>query len=162
MDAAVKSLAEIMERVTNSLIEMHGRDFILAAGVLIADADGQGMSDDEHTLLVDMLLPLTAEPTALANAAFTIWQRRWTERLSRQPQPWPEVLRLMNAHNPAVIPRNHEVEAALTAATAGNDLTPLQRLHAALATPYDEANQPDGLLNPPPPGTPTCRAFCGT
>ena len=64
VDAAVKSLAEIMERVTNNPIEMHGRDFILAAGVLVAHADGQGMSDDEHTLLVDMLLPLTADPEA--------------------------------------------------------------------------------------------------
>ncbi len=95
------------------------------------------------------------------NSAFTAWHRRWAERLARQPQPWPEVVRLMHAHNPAVIPRNHEVEAALAAATA-NDLAPLERLLAALARPYEEADQPDGLLNPPPPGTPACRTFCGT
>jgi serine/tyrosine/threonine adenylyltransferase len=102
------------------------------------------------------------ETTPPAEAAFIAWHRRWTERLARQPQPGTEVVRLMNAHNPAVIPRNHVVESALTAATTGNDLAPLERLHAALATPYDGADQPAALLNPPPSGTPTCRTFCGT
>ncbi|MEQ1851558.1 MAG: protein adenylyltransferase SelO [Chthoniobacteraceae bacterium] len=101
----------------------------------------------------------TPSPT---DAAFTAWHQRWTERLARQPQPWTEVVRMMNVHNPAVIPRNHEVEAALTAATTANDLTPLVRLLAALAAPYDETAQPAGLLNPPPAGTPACRTFCGT
>jgi uncharacterized protein YdiU (UPF0061 family) len=99
--------------------------------------------------------------SASADVAFTTWQQRWTERLARQPQPWAEVVGLMNSHNPAIIPRNHEVEAALSAATA-NDLTPLEHLLAALANPYDEAGQPDALRNPPPAGTPTCRTFCGT
>ena len=101
-------------------------------------------------------------PPAAGDAALTAWRERWTERLARQPQPWPEVARLMNTHNPAVIPRNHAVEAALAAATTGNNLGPLERLQAALATPYDEAGQPSALLNPPPPGTPACRTFCGT
>ncbi len=100
-------------------------------------------------------------PATPGDAAFAAWHRRWTERLARQPQPWAEVARLMHAHNPAVIPRNHVVEAALTAATSGN-LVPLERLLAALATPYDEAGQPAELLNPPAPGTPVCRTFCGT
>ena len=67
----------------------------------------------------------------------------------------------MNAHNPAVIPRNYLVEAALTAAN-GSDLAPLERLLNALANPYDESGKPVELLNPPPPGTPPCRTFCGT
>jgi uncharacterized protein YdiU (UPF0061 family) len=98
---------------------------------------------------------------ASADAAFKLWHQRWTERLSRQPQPWTEVVRLMNAHNPAVIPRNYEVEVALAAAVAG-DLKPLEQLLGALARPYEEAGQPGGLLNPPPSGTPFCRTFCGT
>ncbi len=104
----------------------------------------------------------TVEPRHLSDAAFTSWHQRWTERLSRQPQSIEEVVRLMNAHNPAVIPRNHEVEAALTAASTRNDLAPLKLILAALANPYNEAGQPGALLNPPPPGTPTCRTFCGT
>ena len=104
----------------------------------------------------------TPEPAAPADEMFSAWHRRWSERLARQTEPRTEVVRLMNAHNPAVIPRNHVVEAALAAATTGNDLAPLERLQTALATPYDEAGQPAALLDPPPPGTPACRTFCGT
>ena len=78
-----------------------------------------------------------SEQGASADAAFTIWHQRWTERLARQPQPSTEVVRRMNAHNPAVIPRNQEVEDALAAAVAG-DLKPLERLLEALARPYGE------------------------
>ncbi|NBV22184.1 MAG: YdiU family protein [Proteobacteria bacterium] len=95
------------------------------------------------------------------DSGFTAWQQRWAQRLSRQPQSREEVAQLMNTNNPAVIPRNHLVEAALAAATE-NNLTPLERLLTALADPYDETGQPPELLNPPPPGTPVCRTFCGT
>ena len=101
-------------------------------------------------------------PELAADEALQAWHRRWTARLARQPQSADDVLRHMHAHNPAVIPRNHEVEAALAAATAGHDLTPLGRLLTALATPYEAAGQPAALLQPPPAGTPACRTFCGT
>lgn len=116
----------------------------------------------DYTHTFRNLRPHTAtEPKAQTDATFTAWHQRWTERLARQPQPWSEVARLMQAQNPAVIPRNHVVEAALAAATH-DDLAPLERLLTALAAPYDEAGQPAELLNPPPPGTPVCRTFCGT
>ena len=96
-----------------------------------------------------------------ADPALAAWHQRWTARLARQPQPATEVARRMHAHNPAIIPRNHAVEAALTAATA-HDRAPVQSLLTALATPYAAAGQPADLLNPPPPDTPRCRTFCGT
>ena len=136
-------------------------------GLFTAESEDAALAEDllrwMHTARADYThtfrnLKLNAH---LEDATFVVWHRRWTERLARQPQPWLEVARHMHAHNPAVIPRNHEVEAALAAAAA-NDLAPLERLLAALARPYEEANQPDELLNPPPPGTPVCRTFCGT
>jgi uncharacterized protein YdiU (UPF0061 family) len=119
----------------------------------------QARADYTHTFR-NLRPHATSEPTSPAEATFIAWHQRWTERLARQPQSGMEVLQLMKAHNPAVIPRNHVVEAALAA--TGNDLAPLERLNAALATPYDETGQPAALLNPPPAGTPTCRTFCGT
>lgn len=118
-------------------------------------------ADYTHTFrnLRPQPIPESAPP---CDAAFDAWHRRWTARLARQPQTSAEVKKLMNTHNPAVIPRNHVVEAALSAATTGNDLAPLENLLAVLATPYEEAEQPDALLNPPPRGTPACRTFCGT
>jgi serine/tyrosine/threonine adenylyltransferase len=119
-------------------------------------------SSADYTHTFRNLRPHTdPELSASANAAFTIWHRRWTERLGRQPQPWTEVVRLMNAHNPAVIPRNHEVEVALAAAVTG-DVKPVEQMLRALARPYEENGQPGGLLNPPLSGTPVCRTFCGT
>ena len=102
------------------------------------------------------------EPSVSDDSVRLAWHQRWSDRLSRQPQSWTEVRRLMEAHNPAVIPRNHEVEAALAAATTANDLRPLERLLSALKRPYEDGGQPASLLNPPPPGTPVCRTFCGT
>ncbi len=120
----------------------------------------QTRADFTHTFR--NLRPHTAaEPDSKTDGFFTAWHWRWTERLARQPQSPTEVARVMNAHNPAVIPRNHIVEAALAAAHA-NDLAPLESLIAALAHPYDEAGQPDTLRHAPPPGTPACRTFCGT
>ena len=51
----------------------------------------------------------------------------------RRPRPTP----LMRAVNPAVIPRNHRVEEALSAAEERDDLSVLHRLLAALASPYE-------------------------
>jgi uncharacterized protein YdiU (UPF0061 family) len=120
----------------------------------------QTHADYTHTFR-NLRPQVAPESSPSTDANFSNWQRRWTERLIRQPQPPSEVTRLMKAHNPAIIPRNHEVESALVAATAG-DLPHFEQLLAALARPYDETGQPGGLLNPPPPGTPICQTFCGT
>jgi uncharacterized protein YdiU (UPF0061 family) len=61
-----------------------------------------------------------------------------------------------------VIPRNHAVQDALDAASQSNDWGPFHALLAALKSPYQEAGALDSLRNPPPPGTPRCRTFCGT
>ena len=43
----------------------------------------------------------------------------------------------MRRHNPAFIPRNHNVEEALLAATSRDDFSVMERLLEVLATPYD-------------------------
>ena len=43
----------------------------------------------------------------------------------------------MRRHNPAFIPRNHNVEEALQAATSADDYSVMERLLDVLATPYD-------------------------
>ena len=93
---------------------------------------------------------------------FLDWHRRWTQRLERQGLPLPRVLECMHRHNPVIIPRNHAVQAALDAAAEQNDWTPFHNLLTALKTPYRETGSPESLSQPPPPGTPRCRTFCGT
>lgn len=100
--------------------------------------------------------------TPPANPDFHAWHRRWVERLRRQDATPDAVRRHMHDHNPAVIPRNHVVEAALLAAERDRDLDPFLRLLRDLADPYQAHGKPGALLEPPPAGTPRCTTFCGT
>jgi len=100
-----------------------------------------------------------AEP-AFIDAAFLSWHEKWTARLGRQPQSTNEVVEMMRAHNPTVIPRNHKVEEALAAAVRG-DLTVTHRLLEILANPYADT-VPEEYTAPPPQGGAAYQTFCGT
>ena len=84
--------------------------------------------------------PTARRPGADGCRVRRVARRSGSARLGRQPQSRrPRSLARMQRSNPAVIPRNHLVEAALTAAADAGDLGPLERLLGALATPYDHA-----------------------
>jgi uncharacterized protein YdiU (UPF0061 family) len=117
------------------------------------------------TSLVDELLPLLKESQAdytsffrqLSHgeplAGFDDWMSRW-RALS------PDV-GSMDRPNPIYIPRNHLVEEALTAATAG-DRDPLQRLLVAVTDPYNERPGLERYASPAPEDFGPYRTFCGT
>lgn len=89
------------------------------------------------------------------------WHQRWQLRLSRQGKTKSEIESLMKAHNPSVIPRNHQVEKALEAATQG-DLTLLTKLVAVLANPYSYTPDQE-VYRLPLKGMKGCyQTFCGT
>jgi uncharacterized protein YdiU (UPF0061 family) len=69
--------------------------------------------------------------------------------------------RLMRAHNPIIIPRNHRVEEAIAAAEVG-EFAPFHRLTEALATPYDEDPAAAIYERSPEPSEVVCETFCGT
>ena len=93
---------------------------------------------------------------------FKQWFERWQARLERQPDSRKASRRLMNTHNPAVIPRNHRVEEALEAAVERADFTVMEKLLGVLSQPYQDPPQQDGYHLPPPPSTQPYRTFCGT
>jgi uncharacterized protein YdiU (UPF0061 family) len=69
----------------------------------------------------------------------------------------------MRLANPWLIPRNHLVEEALTAASEENDFEPFQRLLEALARPYEERTGFERYAAPAPAVfTATYCTFCGT
>jgi serine/tyrosine/threonine adenylyltransferase len=68
---------------------------------------------------------------------------------------------VMDRSNPIYIPRNHLVEEALTAATAG-ELDPLQQLLSAVTAPYDERPGLERYAAAAPEGFGDYRTFCGT
>ena len=86
-------------------------------------------------------------------AAFDAWANRW---LALAPDTG-----LMDRVNPVYIPRNHLVEEALDAATAG-DLGPFRRLVDVLANPYTERPGLERYAGPAPADFGSYRTFCGT
>ncbi len=88
------------------------------------------------------------------------WERDWHARLAAEGRDLATAQAMMRGVNPAIIPRNHQVEAMITAAAAG-DYTPFHQLNAALARPFDAA--PDDPLRAAPMATEVVGAtFCGT
>uniref|UniRef100_UPI0035568C96 protein adenylyltransferase SelO n=1 Tax=Mycolicibacterium poriferae TaxID=39694 RepID=UPI0035568C96 len=87
-------------------------------------------------------------------ATFDDWLTRW-----RALQPDAD---LMDRANPVYIPRNHLVEEALTAATAG-DLAPFEALMAAVGSPFEERAELERYAEPGQKEfTASFRTFCGT
>ena len=103
------------------------------------------------------------EPTSdqYQDPDFRAWYSRWRLRLSRDGQPNTSAYAVMRAVNPAVIPRNHRVEEALSAAEDHDDLSVLHRLLTALASPY-EAGVDLTHYQAPPSDESNYRTFCGT
>ncbi|MEQ4567632.1 protein adenylyltransferase SelO [Paenarthrobacter sp. CAP02] len=85
--------------------------------------------------------------------AFDAWLVRW-----RALVPDADA---MDAVNPVYIPRNHVVEEALAAATAG-DIGPTEDLLEALASPYEERPGLEKYAAPAPDSFGPYRTFCGT
>lgn len=81
------------------------------------------------------------------------WFARW-----RDLGPSAELIR---RSSPAVIPRNHLVDAALQAAEAG-DLVPFVELLDAVSRPFEERPGFERYAQPPPPGAWPFVSYCGT
>jgi uncharacterized protein YdiU (UPF0061 family) len=94
-------------------------------------------------------------------ADFQAWYARWQDRLGRDGRPFASVYASMRAVNPAIIPRNHRVEEALSAAEEHDDLSVLHRLLGALASPYEETADTARYRDPPADDR-NYRTFCGT
>ncbi len=102
-----------------------------------------------------------ADGVAGADPQLMQWRQRWLSRLARQPQSQDASLQLRRTHNPAVIPRNHLVEAALAAAEGG-DTSAMERLLDVLAAPFDHGRHEPEYRQPAPAGGTCYQTFCGT
>jgi uncharacterized protein YdiU (UPF0061 family) len=74
-------------------------------------------------------------PEIFNNEQFKQWHKRWRTRLITANKPLNSSREIMKQNNPVIIPRNHKVEEALSAANEG-DLTVIEKLLAALERPY--------------------------
>ena len=99
---------------------------------------------------------LFSEPTA-----FDAWSRRWRDQLASGDGAGPATADAMDRVNPLYIPRNHLVEEALAAATAG-DLAPFGDLLGVLSRPFHERRGMERYAVPAPASFGEYRTYCGT
>ncbi len=99
------------------------------------------------------------------------WLERWRSRCAEEDaaaQVAPEAAARaraarMRRANPWIIPRNHRVEQALSAASDAGDLAPFEGLLAALQHPFEESPALARYAEPAPAEfMATFRTFCGT
>jgi serine/tyrosine/threonine adenylyltransferase len=93
--------------------------------------------------------------------AFEAWLDRWREQLRHEATDARQIASAMDRVNPVYIARNHRVEEALAAATAG-DLEPFHRLLGVLAQPFQERSGLESYAGPAPTTWGPYRTFCGT
>ena len=90
------------------------------------------------------------------------WLGKWRERLSMEVLSDAERKAKMLAKNPVVIPRNHQIEAAIRAAEDHDDFSVFHALHKVLQSPYDLAEGNKSYRLPPEPEEVVLQTFCGT
>jgi uncharacterized protein YdiU (UPF0061 family) len=117
-----------------SWMESRRADYTNTFRLLTADRDDGGIHADE---------------------TFLNWRERWRVRRGDLDAARP----IMETANPAYIPRNHQVEAALAAAGHG-DMAPFNALLDVLAEPYTERHGLTAYIEPNPEDN--YRTFCGT
>jgi uncharacterized protein YdiU (UPF0061 family) len=94
--------------------------------------------------------------------AYDAWAERWRRRLAEEPGEPEARDAAMRAVNPAVIPRNHLVEATLTAAVENRDFGPFEELLEALSRPYEDRQGLERYAALPPAEDRAYQTFCGT
>ncbi|USK68604.1 protein adenylyltransferase SelO [Peribacillus asahii] len=105
----------------------------------------------------------TLEDTVLfGTSEFTQWQELWKARLGRQQESKADSHQLMRDSNPAIIPRNHRVEAALEAAVKQGDYSVMEQLLQVLSNPYAHSPEQAEYATLPAESTRPYRTFCGT
>jgi len=90
------------------------------------------------------------------------WARHWRARLATEATEPRERAAAMRAVNPAFIPRNHQIERVIAAATAGGDFAPFEELAAVLEQPYRTQSRFESYAAAPKPDERVLQTFCGT
>jgi uncharacterized protein YdiU (UPF0061 family) len=89
------------------------------------------------------------------------WLESWRLRLAAEKAEPGSRAAAMRRENPAVIPRNHRVEAVLESAVRGK-LEPLEELLGVLSRPWEACATGVDYGRPPQPHEAVKQTFCGT
>ena len=140
--------AELAQDLFDRMAENQA-DFTLTFRRLSEAADGGADSDARVAELFD-------NPSA-----FTEWMMKWRQRLAHEAAGPAKRSAAMKTVNPAFIPRNHRIQAVITAAQSG-DFKPFEDLMIVLSKPYDDQPANAEYMDPPQLDEVVHRTFCGT
>jgi len=132
------------------LMAEHQLDFTLTFRRLADLARGDGAGAGHVAELFEF-------PDALQS-----WLQRWRERTGRESTSAAERQASMYRANPVFIPRNHLVEAAITAATEAADFSLFHQLVDVLDNPHEYRSRLRRFATPPRPDEIVRQTFCGT
>jgi uncharacterized protein YdiU (UPF0061 family) len=94
-------------------------------------------------------------------AGFDAWVDRYLSRTRDEAIPETARADLMDQVNPIYILRNHLVDAALSAAVAG-DMAPFDRLLGLVTAPFKQEAGAEDYARPAPSSFGTFTTYCGT
>jgi len=178
-EAAIEPARELVAGFTEVFDAAWLAELGAKLGLHDVQADDKPLADDLLALMHGASADFTNTFRALASAAegdpgpfldefadrqaAEAWLARWRVRAALTDAAGDAAAASrLRAANPAVIPRNHRVEAALFAAVEDDDFGPFERLHAVLARPYELSASDTAFASPPPPSERVYRTFCGT
>lgn len=93
---------------------------------------------------------------------FSDWLTKYRLRRSVRKTTLDDSVLLMKSVNPAMIPRNHRVEEALSHAVEHNDLSKFNELLAMLQEPFKYSTQQLQSNQPAPASSFQYKTYCGT
>ena len=148
------------------LLTIREGDVELAMSILDALAKNQvdftlffrRLADAQVAGAGDLALRSLFQDTAACDAPLA----RWRERLTDERQDTEIRRSAMRAVNPAYIPRNHQIEATITAAVEQDDFTRMDELLTVLSRPYEDQPEFVRYVQPPQPHEQVTATFCGT
>lgn len=161
-----RALGDVMHDKLGLQTKQDG-DLALGMDLLECMADGEADFTGTFRALANAVDPDTTDTrdarAMFKNAgAFAAWAVRWQERLKDEPSAPAERAAAMRRANPAVIPRNHLVEAAIRAAEDKGDFAPFNALVDEVVRPFESRPADSLYVQPPAPHEVVSKTFCGT
>jgi uncharacterized protein YdiU (UPF0061 family) len=138
----------LVQDLLTLMAESHA-DFTLCFRVLCSAAAGTEGDAASRALFAD-------------GCAYDAWAARWRQRMASDIIHPDARSASMRAVNPAYIPRNHLVEAALDAAVTCQDFAPFEQLLEIVTRPFEEMSGCERYAAPPAPEERVQQTFCGT
>ena len=171
-DEAIALAQEVIEKFPTLYEAFYFSDMREKLGLLTTDEDDDQLILNLLKLMEQYRADFTNTFRALSDnerpnvelfksEEFKQWEEQWVARIEKQETSLEEVLAVMQAVNPVVIPRNHFVEQAIHNFEDG-DTSMFMELLEVLSNPFDVEIQFDKYKQPPNDDAPPFVSYCGT